>query len=194
MYFRNSLVATLVLVASSVSAAIVQRDIFNELLPRQTTNVCTTTCAPFQSAVDTCTTVGCICTATSARDLQRCVDCAVTASPTSSVIAAAVKLVDTYKETCKGVSLPTVTVAGASGVTSSSTDTAFTDTAFTSTTDSPFTSTTSRSQVVIGPSVTLSATSPGNTSPGVQSSGYAVGVSRGFVVTIGAALGMVLVY
>ena len=87
--------------------------------------------------------------------------------------------------------MPTVTVAGSSGGTTSSMNTAFTSTA-----GFPLTSTTStRSQVIIGPSSTLaSATSPGSSSSGVQSSGYAVGVSRGIIVTIGAGLGMALVY
>jgi len=200
MRFTNVFLSSLALVAMDVSAlGIAKRSSLAALLPRQTS--CDSICAPFQDTLSSCQTTACVCTAAVANSLQVCINCSVAASPTAAVIDAAQGLVDTYDETCTGITIPTVTVAGSSSassisvsVPSQSTTAVGSSPSITISTQIPFPSTIS--QIVVRPSTT--STSPGTSSTGTTPGGLVNAASRdgaakAVVIAIGAALGMVLV-
>ncbi|RXW23780.1 hypothetical protein EST38_g2076 [Candolleomyces aberdarensis] len=100
--------------ASQVAASVIQaRSSLEFIFKRQlsSTTVCTDECSTFQSALEDCETTQCLCTRSVARSLDRCVNCYYQESPSDSVLDAANNLIDTFEETCDGVSgLPPVSV------------------------------------------------------------------------------------
>ncbi|KAF8196955.1 hypothetical protein BJ912DRAFT_1039898 [Pholiota molesta] len=76
------------------------------LVPRQFQGtVCDQQCSVFENAVNTCTTTSCICSSSAEAGLQSCINCAVDAAPTASVISSAQKLINTYEQACPAASV-----------------------------------------------------------------------------------------
>ncbi|KAJ3501198.1 hypothetical protein NLJ89_g9448 [Agrocybe chaxingu] len=167
MYFNKIAFAAVAFVAVQVSA-LVPRSVFEHFVARQS-GPCDDTCAPFQTAVNTCNTTACLCTTTVAANLQECVNCAVGVSNNATVIAAAQSLVSTFSNTCASSNLPVVTVPGGAS-TSTSTSASRSVNTVTSISDP----TTTFSQVVVRPSTTdpSTATALGGGSGGLDDLEY----------------------
>ncbi|KDR71627.1 hypothetical protein GALMADRAFT_229586 [Galerina marginata CBS 339.88] len=204
MHFPTILLSSVALTTLHVSALqVLKRDIFETLLPRQTTaGPCDATCVPFQTSLNTCTTAACVCTNAVASTLQACVNCAVTASPTSAVISSAQTLVSAYENGCASFPIQTVTVPGGASATGAPKPTSTGPLATTISNDIPFPPVSSFSQVIIGPS-TGSTTSPstsspsssspsGNSVPGLVSAARKDGVIKVAMTMVSVALGVVL--
>jgi len=188
---------------ASASVTLVARSSLEILASRQVTGVCASACADFSNTVDTCTTKACLCTTAVANSLQSCINCAVTNSPTDSVISAAQSLIDTYKSTCAGVINPTLTLPA--GTPSPATTTRLTTSRITTPTSTTsrvvvtVTSPTGLTQTVIGPTTAADTTTPSPTSTGgipnviTPNSSSKNSIQKAFVVSIGAMIGAALV-
>ncbi|RXW23779.1 hypothetical protein EST38_g2077 [Candolleomyces aberdarensis] len=99
--------------ASQVAASVIEaRSSLEFIFKRQLgTTACSEECLTFQSALEDCETAQCLCTRSVARSLNSCVNCYYQKGPSQSVLEAVNNLIDTFEETCAGVSgLPPVSV------------------------------------------------------------------------------------
>ncbi|KAF9530795.1 hypothetical protein CPB83DRAFT_882018 [Crepidotus variabilis] len=95
-------------VVPQVTAVVARAPYTHLLAPRQSS--CTSACATFQNAANTCTTLACLCNSQVASGLQSCINCAVAANPSSDTISTAQQLASTYAGSCAGYSIPRITV------------------------------------------------------------------------------------
>ncbi|KAG6908531.1 hypothetical protein DXG01_004302 [Tephrocybe rancida] len=100
----------------SGSTVLSSRDLLKPLLSRQTglTNIptqCQTSCNAISVTLQTCTTTACLCTIPNAQLLVGCVDCIAALLPTADVIATGQNVLDEFGVSCKGTSVPPLTVS-----------------------------------------------------------------------------------
>jgi len=174
--------------------AVKARRSFDIILARQTTpsGPCAPVCDSVQSSVQGCSTISCLCTVAIDTEIQACIDCAVAADPSPSIISTAETLIQDFEGACSSVpGLPPLTIntAGAPQSTPIPTPPSTTPVPVTTpnsptlppTTPVPVTTTVTPnttptlpsttsviSQVVVGPSSTTSAPNTSAT-PGVGS-------------------------
>ncbi|KAF9530794.1 hypothetical protein CPB83DRAFT_850329 [Crepidotus variabilis] len=100
-------------VSASAIQPLLQRRSLEILYNRQST--CDSICSPFETAVNTCTTTACLCTAANTKSLQGCINCAVAAS--AAAIDDANTLATTYNQACGASAAGAVTVPAGGGAT-----------------------------------------------------------------------------
>ncbi|KAF8809474.1 hypothetical protein BYT27DRAFT_6520267 [Phlegmacium glaucopus] len=165
---------------------ITARSSLEVILPRQTTSgPCTSICQPVQTTVMNCATADCLCTTAVFESLQTCINCAVSADPSVTVVSAAQSLIDSFASTCATVTgLPSVTISGTSTPSASTRPLTSTPGAPTQ----PLTVPTTIVQTTIRPSSISSATSSSSVSNAGSSSAGGLTLPTGNASSRGVAL------
>ncbi|KDQ52510.1 hypothetical protein JAAARDRAFT_40111 [Jaapia argillacea MUCL 33604] len=132
MYALKVSAVALLAAASAQASVLAARSPFaplHALSSRQTTGLnpadlpaqCQTQCAAIVAVLNTCTTISCLCSTTNDQSLANCVDCIYAAGgSTADLQTQAQAILTSYAQECAagGVTVPTLTVVAAGGVTS----------------------------------------------------------------------------
>ncbi|GAW04597.1 hypothetical protein LENED_006402 [Lentinula edodes] len=138
-------------------------DKFNNLATLATIpSSCNDTCNAIEATISDCMTVQCVCTSSNEAALNTCVDCLEAVKPNQTVISQAQDILNQYAALCDagGISVPVQTASGFSG-----------------SVGLPLSTTSVGSVTQSTPAGTETATSPGLSQTGLQSTVFASSVS-----------------